>query len=167
MTGQTDSLGLAVADAARRRTAIEDAIRDTETKLGQLRRQLREVANEQGVLEAVAARQKIVAPQLDLGLVDDDKASSNSNLMPDLNAVTDWGNLARTSVVLDAVLALSKDSGAATPGAIVEFLSQRNRDDSRELVSAALAYLHKKHLVSNVGRGQWVPVADENEAVDA
>lgn len=62
----------------------------------------------------------------------------------------------RSDAVETAVKILSRGpEGFATPAAIEEFLHERGRDDSRDAIGAALAYLNRNSRVMNVGRGQW------------
>lgn len=66
--------------------------------------------------------------------------------------VTHWRQMDRT----DAIVKVLQDAGKPIHRtAIVARLHEHGRDDTIELVSAALAYLKKKMRVMNYGNGYW------------
>lgn len=61
----------------------------------------------------------------------------------------------RSDAVEAAIRVLTRTASVASPAAIEEFLRSRGRDDTRDAIGAALAYLNRTDRVKNVGRGQW------------
>ncbi|MEI5585410.1 MULTISPECIES: hypothetical protein [unclassified Agromyces] len=63
----------------------------------------------------------------------------------------------RADAVEAAVRSIADERGTASPAAIEEFLRAGGRDDTRDAIGAALAYLNRTDRVVNVARGQWQP----------
>ncbi|WP_300591638.1 hypothetical protein [Microbacterium sp.] len=61
----------------------------------------------------------------------------------------------RSDAVETAVRVISKTEVSATPAHIEAFLHERGRDDTRDAIGAALAYLNRTGRVTNIARGQW------------
>ena len=74
---------------------------------------------------------------------------------------TKWKRLARTDAV---VTVLHTEPKALGPAEITKILHSKGRDDERDHVAAALAYLKRKGRVDHVGPGQWtVNLLDDEE----
>lgn len=70
----------------------------------------------------------------------------------------DWSVFNRSEVVLRAVKELTEEKSFATPAEIEERLKSKNRDDGRDAIGAALAYLNRSsaHKIYSRARAQWV-----------
>ncbi|WP_298944582.1 hypothetical protein [uncultured Microbacterium sp.] len=79
----------------------------------------------------------------------------NEGLFP---LVDDIASQGRSDAVWTAVKMLSRTGSTASPAGIEDFLRERGRDDSRDAIGAALAYLNRTKRVVRVGRGQWRPL---------
>jgi hypothetical protein len=67
----------------------------------------------------------------------------------------------RSDAVEAAVRVITKTEPSATPTLIEEFLHERGRDDTRDAIGAALAYLNRNGRVTNIARGHWRLSEDE------
>lgn len=76
---------------------------------------------------------------------------------PLLSLDGDLAARSRSDAVETAVRMIARDAPAASPTAIEEFLHERGRDDTRDAIGAALAYLKRTNRVTRVSRGQWQP----------
>jgi hypothetical protein len=74
----------------------------------------------------------------------------------------DWSNETRSDAVEHAVREITEKNEYATPAQIEEFLSSKNREDTRDAIGATLAYLNKTSKVHSTGRAQWAigPASD-------
>jgi hypothetical protein len=152
--------------------AVRDSLQarreDLLTQAANLNKEIQEVRAEENAYRAAIARRLPMANAdesvniaaagggvdhieevVDAGVVDEsvDPARPTPTL--------DWGNLARTGVVEVAVREISAEKGFATPAEIEEFLDQRNRVDTRNEISGALAHLNRTNKIVSVGRARW------------
>lgn len=152
---QDDSLTTALASITTRYDAAVKEATALDLELSELRRVIKELGLQKQVLEQVmselAGTSTAASPTA---------ASPVGDAATQSGPVTDWGNLSRTHVVEKAVEVLARMNGAATPDSIQEFLQARNRDDSKDMIGAALAYLNKKTKVRSIGRAQWIPAVE-------
>jgi len=72
---------------------------------------------------------------------------------PEVASDNEWQPLDRTSAIERV---LQEAGGALHRKEVVARLTRHGRDDALEHVSAALAYLNKKHRVVSKGEGVWV-----------
>ena len=70
---------------------------------------------------------------------------------PDANGDT-WRRMARTDAVIKI---LEESDGPLSPIEVTEQLHRHGRDDRRDPVAAALAYLKRDNRVRHVGPAQW------------
>jgi hypothetical protein len=68
----------------------------------------------------------------------------------------DWSYLNRSEAVERAVKELTELENFATPAAIQDLLAERGREDNRDAISAALAYLNRTNKVHSLARAQWI-----------
>lgn len=67
-----------------------------------------------------------------------------------------WSYDSRSDAVQRAVAELTEAKGFATPAEIEQLLKTRARDDSRDAIGAALAYLNRTNKVYSRARAEWV-----------
>lgn len=164
MVDSPDTLADALADVSNRRVSLEGEATRLEGQLTNVRQALREATNQESVLRTIIKdRTSANQPPLFEEPTSDTPATSETPALPlaslSLANTDDWANLSRSWVVLAAVAMLAQEKGFASPGDIQELLAARNRDDSRDLIGAALSYLRTKGEVVSLGRAQWgIPV---------
>lgn len=142
-----------IESAIEARQEIEDDLRELAKRAERLERERDEIRlEEQGYRLALARHFPDSAP------VRETSASASNALF----AIEDGiATMARTDAVEFAVRHLSREPGeVATPAEIEEFLRARGRDDSRDAIGAALAYLNRNGRVQNVSRGRWQPAKE-------
>jgi hypothetical protein len=69
----------------------------------------------------------------------------------------DWLDMSRSDAVFHAVDIISKEQEDVSPADIENFLKAHGREDDRDSIGAALAYLNRNNRVNRLGRGRWVP----------
>lgn len=157
----TDTLTQALLETRKRIVDTRAAIAATEADLQDLRGTLQESTLEESVLTSIIAKSGMSVPIESTSPESENESRSES---PTLNGLAsgevpanDWSTVNRIEAVNDAVAYLTLKDGVATPGAIQDFLGQRNRIEKRDNIGAALSYLRKQGRVKNVDRGQWIP----------
>ena len=68
----------------------------------------------------------------------------------------DWVEVSRSAVVERVIKLLTENKGFATPAEIENYLREKGRDDSRDNIGAALAYLNRTKKVHSRARAEWV-----------
>jgi hypothetical protein len=68
---------------------------------------------------------------------------------------TEFDAQSRSDAVEAAVRTITREQPTASPAEIELFLRERGRDDTRDAIGAALAYLNRTDRVTRVSRGQW------------
>jgi len=140
MTVSFETFSLILDDAA-------DAVRKKEEELEKAQREVERISQERDELRRERDTLAAVARRRFPGTTIQGQQG--------VSAFEDWADLPRTSAVLEAVRRLTEESPWASPGAIERFLREQGRDDTRDYVGAALAYLNRNEKVENKGRGRW------------
>ena len=155
----TDSIALLealVAETRASRERLDDDIAKMELALRNLRNDRAALRDEEAVLISALQRRVSSAPTLD---IDVESAQVEAKVDDEDDVAVeedDWTTLARTRAVEVAVGELSLAKGFATPAEIEALLRSRGRDDIRDHIGAALAYLNRSDKVHRRARAEWV-----------
>jgi len=138
---------------------IEDSIAaraDVDAKRRDLQELMFELDREHAQLRAEEEAYRSAIARLFPEQIDEVAVSSDADVQAPPTG-KGFASLPRTEAVKAAVWDLGSGSSAAAPAEIEDYLHERGRTDTRDNIGAALAYLHRKHLVRRVSRGQWRP----------
>jgi len=152
---QSDTLTSALAQVQQRIAEAMSEIAPLDARLSELRATLRDARLEERVLKDIMERFGMVPNTVEEPERPPHERATTGSLAFKLGE-NDWTWKPRTDAVSEAVAHLTNTQGYATPLSIQEFLNTRNREESRDLIGAALSYLRTADRVENVARGQWV-----------
>jgi hypothetical protein len=130
-----------IRDAERARDSTEAELAEAESTVTTLNQKLMEIREEEKSFRAALARRFPNA----------DAAKEPVPTEPD-----SWMNVSRTIAVERAIREMNQTFPTVSPGDIETCLARHGRDDDRDEIGGATAYLNKHNRIHSLGRGKWV-----------
>jgi tyrosyl-tRNA synthetase len=143
-----DILERLVADAEEARIEKEEAQRLLTEEIAAIRQ-------EEDALKA-ALHRRLAAESM----------KSGATSLPPIPLPASWVSMSRADAVEKAIAEVVATADSASPSDIEQVLASHGRNDTRDEIGGATAYLRREFRIHSLGRGQWVLGAGEKSDND-